>query len=203
MQNYISIGCLLITRWNFVYSAYSDCSGVSIDFILRNSGCVNILYTRKTQWNAMLFQQLVNRMCSHCLFTTCYKVDELNRLVTSRFNNFLSSCNSTVCQQVVSDNLLQLGEITALLQLVDKPVANTFCWHVVKFLRGYIAKTSSSFSCYMLKKNSARFSNMFIYTRYQPWIHSHFLNSIPSFRYRILHGFLTLLTTPSWIKWMF
>ena len=65
----------------------------------------------------MLFQQLVNRMCSHCLFqacwqvvngllTTCYKVVELNRLVTSCSNNLLSPCNSTICQQVVSDNLV-------------------------------------------------------------------------------------------------
>jgi hypothetical protein len=50
---------------------------------------------------AMLFQQLVNRMCSHCLFPACwqvvngllttyYKVVELNRLVTSCWNNLLS-----------------------------------------------------------------------------------------------------------------
>jgi hypothetical protein len=59
----------------------------------------------------MLFQQLVNRMCSHCLFpacwkvvngllTTCYKVVELNRLVTSCSNNLIS----TICQQVVWQN---------------------------------------------------------------------------------------------------
>jgi hypothetical protein len=57
------------------------------------------------------------QVCSHCLFpacwqvvngllTTCYKVIELNRLVTSCSNNLLSSCNSTTCQQVVSDNLV-------------------------------------------------------------------------------------------------
>jgi hypothetical protein len=41
------------------------------------------------------------------LLTTCYKVVELNRLVTSCSNNYLlSSCNSTICQQVVSDNLV-------------------------------------------------------------------------------------------------
>jgi hypothetical protein len=58
---------------------------------------------------AMLFQQLVNRMCSHCLLPACwqvvttwYKVVELNRLVTSCSNNLLSSCNSTICQQVVT-----------------------------------------------------------------------------------------------------
>jgi hypothetical protein len=109
---------------------------------------------------AMLFQQLVNRICSicsHCLFPacwqlcwdllqvvetcykllrlvtscwdllqvveTCYKLlrlvtscwdllqvvetcYKLLRLVTSCSNNLLSSCNSTICQQVVSDNLV-------------------------------------------------------------------------------------------------
>ena len=40
------------------------------------------------------------------LLTTCYKVVELNRLVISCFNNLLSSWNSTICQQVVSDNLV-------------------------------------------------------------------------------------------------
>jgi hypothetical protein len=65
----------------------------------------------------MLFRQLVNRMCSHCLFpaywkvvngllTTCYKVVEFNRVVTSCSNNLLSSCTSTICQQVVSDSLV-------------------------------------------------------------------------------------------------
>jgi hypothetical protein len=66
---------------------------------------------------AVLLQQLVNRMCSHCLFpacwhvvngllTTCYTVVELKRLVTSCSNNWLLSCNSSICQQVVSDNLV-------------------------------------------------------------------------------------------------
>jgi hypothetical protein len=40
------------------------------------------------------------------LLTTCYKVVELNRLVASCSNNLLSSCNSTICQPVVSDNLV-------------------------------------------------------------------------------------------------
>ena len=40
------------------------------------------------------------------LLTTCYKFVELNRLVTSYSNNLLSSCNSTMCQQFVSDNLV-------------------------------------------------------------------------------------------------
>jgi hypothetical protein len=90
----------------------------------------------------MLFQQHVIRMCSHRFFpacwqvvngllTTCYRIVELNRLVTSCSNNLLSSCISTTCQ------------ITwALFQLIDKlncykPVANTSCWQVVRFLRVY------------------------------------------------------------------
>jgi hypothetical protein len=75
------------------------------------------LYQTCSRLVAMLFQQLVNRMCSHCLFPACwqvingllaicYKVVELNRLITSYSNNLLSSCNSTICQQVVSDNLV-------------------------------------------------------------------------------------------------
>ena len=90
-----------------------------------------------------LFQQLVNRMCSHCLFpacwkvvnsllTTCYKVVELDRLVTSCSNNLLSSCNSTICQQVVSDNLvatwLNDSIVTTCWQACYKPVANTSFW---------------------------------------------------------------------------
>jgi hypothetical protein len=91
---------------------------------------------------AMLFQQLVNRMCSHCLFpacwqvvnnllTTCYKVVELNWLVTSCSKNLLSSYNSTICQQVASDNLVQLDKITALLQLVDKLAASLLRTHLL------------------------------------------------------------------------
>jgi hypothetical protein len=40
------------------------------------------------------------------LLTTCYNVVELNSLVTSCSKNLSSSCNSTICQQVVSDNLV-------------------------------------------------------------------------------------------------
>jgi hypothetical protein len=51
-------------------------------------------------------QQDVLALLVPSLFATCYKVVELNRLVTSCSNNLLSSCNSTICQQVVSDNLV-------------------------------------------------------------------------------------------------
>jgi hypothetical protein len=51
-------------------------------------------------------QQDVFALLVPSLLTTCYKVVELSRLVTSCSNNLLSSCNSTICQQVVSDNLV-------------------------------------------------------------------------------------------------
>jgi hypothetical protein len=63
--------------------------------VVKNVTCLSSL---------MMFEQLVNRLCSHCLLTTCYKVIELNRLVTSCSNNLLSSCNSSICQQVVNKN---------------------------------------------------------------------------------------------------
>jgi hypothetical protein len=51
-------------------------------------------------------QQDVFALLVPSLLTTCYKVVELDRLVTSCSNNMLSSCNSTICRQVVSDNLV-------------------------------------------------------------------------------------------------
>jgi hypothetical protein len=51
-------------------------------------------------------QQDVFALLVPSLLTTCYKVVELNRLVTSCSNILLSSCSSTICQQVVSDNLV-------------------------------------------------------------------------------------------------
>jgi hypothetical protein len=75
------------------------------------------------------------------LLTTCYKVVELNRLVTSCSNNLLSSCNSIICQQVVSDNLVATWQnnciVTTCWQACYKVVANTSCWQVVRFLRVY------------------------------------------------------------------
>jgi hypothetical protein len=77
-----------------------------------------IYYTRKnTQVVTNLQQTCSNAVPTTCqqdvfallvlsLLTTCYKVVELNRLVTSCSKNLLSSCNSTICQQVASDNLV-------------------------------------------------------------------------------------------------
>ena len=49
---------------------------------------------------------------------TCYKLDELNSLVTSCSSNLLSCCKLRVT------NLVQLDKITALPQLVDKLATN-------------------------------------------------------------------------------
>jgi hypothetical protein len=57
-------------------------------------------------------------------------------------NNLLSSCNSTICQQVVSDNSII---ITTCWQAGYKPVSNTSCWQVVRFLRVYMNNPAWSF----------------------------------------------------------
>ena len=91
-------------------------------------------------------------MCSHWLSQacwqvatslqqTCYKLDELNSLVTSCSNNLLSGCKSTTCQQVVShklgttwqNNSIATNLLTCLLQARYKLVASTTCWQVVRF----------------------------------------------------------------------
>ena len=81
---------------------------------MTNKRLHDIIYTRvvtnlqQTCSNAVptTCQQDVFALLVPSLLTTCYKVVELNRLVTSCSNNFLSSFNSTICQQVVSDNLV-------------------------------------------------------------------------------------------------
>jgi hypothetical protein len=68
------------------------------------------VYTLKNAQVVTSLQQtcsnVVPTTCEQDVFTSGYKVVELNRLVTSCSNNLLSSCNSTICQQVVSDNLV-------------------------------------------------------------------------------------------------
>ena len=91
-------------------------------------------YTRKNaQVVAMLFQKLVNR-CQQDVFALL-----VPSLLTSCSNNLLSSCNSTICQQLVSDNLVATWEnnsiVTTCWQACHKPVANTSCWRVARFSR--------------------------------------------------------------------
>jgi hypothetical protein len=84
---------------------------------------VGILYTRKnaqvvtiktySRLVTMLFQQLVNRMCSHCLFPV---VDKLSTACSQLATRLLSStdllqvvpttCYRPAIQQVVSDNFV-------------------------------------------------------------------------------------------------
>ena len=70
---------------------------------------------------------------------TCYKLDELNSLVTSCSNNLLSCCTSTTRQQVVGNKLgttWQNNSIaTTCWQACYKLVASTTCWQDVRFLR--------------------------------------------------------------------
>jgi hypothetical protein len=69
----------------------------------------SIAYTRK---NTQLVSNL-QQTCSNAVPTTCQQ-DALStacsqlvdKLSTAYFNKLLSSCNSTICQQVVSDNLV-------------------------------------------------------------------------------------------------
>jgi hypothetical protein len=99
----------------------------------------------------MLFQQLVNRMCSHCLFPACWQV--VNSLLTTAVDSqlatrFLTStgllqvvpttcylCYRPAIQQFVNKlwvtTLSQLDKTTALLQLVDKPATSLLRTHLV------------------------------------------------------------------------
>jgi hypothetical protein len=82
-------------------------------------------------------QQDVFALLVPSLLTSCYKVVELNRLVTSCSDNLSSSCNSTICRQFASDNLVATwwnnSIVTTCWQACYKPVANTSCWQVVSF----------------------------------------------------------------------
>jgi hypothetical protein len=76
--------------------------------VATNETCSNAVPTTCQQ---DVFALLAPSLLTSCqrlasLLTTCYKVVELNRLVTSCSNNLLSSCNSTICLQVASDNLV-------------------------------------------------------------------------------------------------
>ena len=96
---------------------------------------------------ASLLQQGCCEIYSHCLFPTCwevatslqqtcYKLDELNGLVTSCSNNLLLCCKSTSCE---SQNFVQTWQnnsiATTCWQASYKLVANTTCWQDARFLR--------------------------------------------------------------------
>jgi hypothetical protein len=129
----------------FVTTCLQTCNNLCV-FTCAQCTIVNI-----TRLVTMLFQQFANMQdvfaqlipsrwqIVNGFLTTCYKVVELNRFVRSFSNNLLSSCNSTICQQVVSDNHVATwwnnSIVTTCWQACYKPVANTSCWQVVRFLR--------------------------------------------------------------------
>jgi hypothetical protein len=96
--------------WNPAYSIHHNVIFVAQQWYTRRNAQVvtNLQQTCCSNSNAVptTCQQDVFALLVPSLLTTCYKVVELNGLVTSCSNNLLSSCNSTTCQQVASDNLV-------------------------------------------------------------------------------------------------
>jgi hypothetical protein len=116
----------------------------------------------------MLFQQLVNRMCSHCLFPACWQL--ATRLLSSTdllqvvpTTCYRSAIQQYICQQVVSDNLVATWwnnsivttcwqacytpvANTSCWQACYKHVANTSCWQVVRFLRALVPSIMLQFT---------------------------------------------------------
>jgi hypothetical protein len=123
---------------------------------------------------AVLFQQLVNRMCSHCLFpsllTSCLRlVDNLLQgcwTQTDLWHVVPTTCYRPAIQQVVCDNFVITGWsnsiVTACWQACYKPVAFTSCWQVVRFLRG-VQHHWVHFSNYYMKyeENTSIFWKLF------------------------------------------
>jgi hypothetical protein len=95
----------------YIISIYMYISG-KYNYSLREGKCA--YHTRKSCKNLQqTCSNAVPTTCQQDVFallvpsslTTCYKAVEHNRLVTSCSNTFLSSWNSTICQQVASGNL--------------------------------------------------------------------------------------------------
>jgi hypothetical protein len=97
--------------------------------------CSNAVPTTCHQDMFAACSQLVDKLSTACWQR--YKVVELHRRVTSCSNNccnnccnnLLSSCISTICQQAVSDNLVETWQnnnfVTSCWQACYKPVAKT------------------------------------------------------------------------------
>jgi hypothetical protein len=75
---------------------------IRLKYIRKNAQVVTNLQQTCSNAVPTTSQQDVFALLVPSLLTTCYKVVELDRLVTSCSNNMLSSCNSTICQQVVT-----------------------------------------------------------------------------------------------------
>jgi hypothetical protein len=108
---------------------------VGVVFCCKSAQVVTNLQQTCSDAVATTCQQDVFALLVPSLLTTCYEVIELNRLVTSCSNNLLSSFNSTLCQKIVSDNLVATWQnnsiVTTCWQACYKPVVNTSCRQVV------------------------------------------------------------------------
>jgi hypothetical protein len=95
------------TCWQTCYKMWDFCVRSGIQTITcKNAQVVTNLQQTCSNAVPTTCQQVVFALLVPSLLTTCYKVVELNRLVASYSNNLLSSCNSTICQQIASDNLV-------------------------------------------------------------------------------------------------
>jgi hypothetical protein len=110
----------------------------------RNNGQIyKFLWVRKnTQVVTNLQQTCSNAVPTTCeqdvfallvpnLLATCYKVVELNRLVISCSNNSLSSCNSTISQHVVSDNLVATWWNNNIVTTCRTSLLQACCEHIL------------------------------------------------------------------------
>jgi hypothetical protein len=160
----------------------------------------------------MLFQQLVNRMCSHCSTRLLSSTDLLQ--VVSLINNLLSSCNLTICHQVVSswqpcskhDEIL----LTGLLQLVDKLATSLLqthlankLWDLYSLYNQDMLKIFTNLSMYQIfigQKNF--FFHRYVLLSIQFWLSMHWVISQFQCKYiPVVHCLLEdeILTT-GWIS---
>jgi hypothetical protein len=103
----------------------------------------------------MLFQQLVNRMCLHCLFPTCWQLAKRLLSSTDLLQAVPTTCYRPAIQQFVNKlwvtTLYQLDKITALLQLVDKLATSLLRTHLVdKLWDFYVCTQSHKLSSWMM-----------------------------------------------------
>jgi hypothetical protein len=79
-------------------------------------------------------------------------------------------CNSTICQQVVSDNLVATwwnnSIVTTCWQTCYKPVANTSCWQVVRFL--YVCIDHRDIDILYTLDSASNYSTI---QKLKPWLH--------------------------------
>ena len=118
-------------RWEFLGTSTYTRKNAQLVTILQQT-CSKLVETNLLQ---DLFALLVPGLLKSFLQQTCYKLDELNSLVASCCNNVYRAASQQLVNKLWVTHLVQLDKMTALLQLVDKLVANTTCWQDVRFLR--------------------------------------------------------------------